>query len=187
MRNERDIDDAIDHAVRDIMRLEPRAGFRGRVLGRLEQAGRAANASWFTLPGFAVAMAVLAMAIAIAALLRTNGAVAPADAPVVAQKEAPAPVEVRPIAPPAPATVEPSAKTPAVRPRREPAVVFPPPGVVTAASVPDPAAVPAGASPGPGAGSELIVITPAPLAIMPLIVPPIVIPPIVIAPTRPPR
>lgn len=189
MRNERDIDDAIDRAVRDIMHVEPRAGFRGRVLGRLEQPGRAAGPVWFTLPRLAVAVAAaMVLAIGIAVLLRNNAPVAPADAPVVAQKEAPPPaVEVRPVAPPAADPVEPSTKTPAVRPRREPAVVFPPPGVVTATSVPDSETPPAGARPAPRAGSELIIITPAPLVITPLIVPPIVIPRIVIAPIRPPR
>jgi hypothetical protein len=53
--------------------------------------------------------------------------------------------------------------------------------VVTAATVPDPeATAPAAAKEPavPGAGSEFIVITPAPLVIAPLIIPPIVIPPI---------
>jgi hypothetical protein len=187
MRNESDIDDAIDRAVRDIMHAEPRAGFRGRVLARLRPAS-SGQRSWFTLPRFAAAMVVLAMAIAIAALLRPNAVVAPADTPVVAQKETPAPPEVRPsAAPQAPTGVDPGPKTGAMRPQREPAVAFPPPGMVTAASVPEAGAAALTARPAPGARSELIVITPAPLVIAPLIVPPIVIPPIIIQPIRQPR
>ena len=186
MRNEREIDDAIDRAVRDIMNADPRTGFRGRVLGRLEQPASATSPSWFTLPRFAAAMAVLAMAVAIAALFRTNGTVAPAEPPVIAQKQLPAPVEVRPVPSDHPAPVEQRTKTPAVRPRRDqPAVKFPPQGVVTAASVPDPAATTPAVRPDPAvpaAGTELIIVTPVPLVIAPLIIPPIVIPPI-----RPPR
>jgi hypothetical protein len=59
--------------------------------------------------------------------------------------------------------------------------------MVTAATVPDPETSPSAVRPAPGARSELIVITPAPLVIMPLVVPPIVIPAIVIQPVRTPR
>jgi hypothetical protein len=185
MRNESDIDNAIDRAVRDIMHAEPRAGFRGRVLGRLRATGRG-EGSWLTPPRVAAAMAVLAIAIAIGALLRTHDPQAPANTPVVAQKEPPVPTDVRPVTPPAPAPAEAGTNAPAARPRREPAVAFPPPGTVTAASVP-PDATPPPVRPAPGARSELIVLTPAPLVIAPLIVPPIVIPPIVIQPNRTPR
>jgi hypothetical protein len=184
MRNESDIDNAIDRAVRDIMHAEPRAGFRGRVLARLRSTS-SPEGSWLTLPRAAAAMAVLAIAIAVGALLRTNDPQVPAGTPVVAQKETPAQTDLRPVTPPAPVTVEPGTKTPEARPSREPAVAFPPPGTVTAASVP-PDVTPS-ARPAPGATSELIVLTPVPLVIAPLIVPPIVIPPIVIQPTRTPR
>lgn len=198
MRNDLELDDAIDRAVHDIMSAEPRAGFQNRVLARLEDAvpstgwGPSARyarsgqgASWFTLPRFAAAMSVLAVAIAGAALLRTNEAQAPAPAPasVVAQTPPSAPQEVRPVAQ-APAA-SPKPTTELAQRRDKPRVKFPPKGVVAAASVADPEATTPAAQPDPAAaaaGSELLIITPVPLVIAPLIIQPIVIPPI-----RPPR
>ena len=195
MRSEREIDDAIDRAVRDIMSAEPRAGFRGRVLGRLDERGPSTRsgqalstssgqaASWFSLPRFAAAMALLAMAIAIAALLRTADSQVPPGAPAVAQKEPAAAPEVRAVTPDAAVPVE---RQSAPAPRRErPRVVFPPKGVVAAASVADPESTTRAAQPvpaGPSGGSDPSALMPAPIVIAPLIVEPIVIRPI-----RPPQ
>lgn len=180
MRSEREIDDAIDRAVRDIMSAEPRAGLRGRVLGRLDERGP--STSWLTLPRLAAAMALLAMAIAIAALLRTAESQAPASAPAVAQKEPAAAPEVRPATPDA---AVPVGRQSAPTRRGRPGVVFPPKGVVAAASVADPDTTTRAAQPvpaGPSASSEPSGLMPAPIVIAPLIVEPIVIRPI-----RPPQ
>ena len=191
MRSDREIDDAIDRAVRDIMSTEPPAGFRGRVLGRLEDPGNptaSGTASWFTLPRFAAAMAVLAVAIATGSLLRSNRAAAPTNTPVVAQNQPapPAPSDVRPVAEAPAAVPAPAAErsTPPAQRRGDPQVKFPPKGVVAATSVAPDATTPA-AQPDPAgaaAGSEVLILTPVPLVIAPLIVQPIVIPTI-----RPPR
>ena len=193
MRSDLELDDAIDRAVRDMMSADARAGFRNRVLARLEDAvpstgwgpsaRYARSASWFTLPRVAAAMSVLAVAIAVAALLRTNPAQAPAPAPAVAQTQPAAPHEVRPVGQAPAASPQPT--TQLAQRRGKPRVKFPPKGVVAAASVADPEATTPAAQPDPAAaaaGSELLIITPVPLAIAPLIIPPIVIPPI-----RPPR
>ena len=196
MRSDLELDDAIDRAVRDMMSADARAGFRNRVLARLEDAvpstgwGPSARyarsgqgASWFTLPRVAAAMSVLAVAIAVAALLRTNQAQAPPPAPVVAQTQPAAPQEVRPVVQ-APAA-SPKPTTELAQRRDKSRIKFPPKGVVAAASVADPEATTPAAQPDPAAaaaGSELLIITPVPLVIAPLIIQPIVIPPI-----RPPR
>jgi len=196
MRSDLELDDAIDRAVRDMMSADARAGFRNRVLARLEDAvpstggGPSARyarsgqgASWFTLPRVAAALSVLAVAIAVAALLRTNQAQAPAPAPVVAQTQPAAPQEVRPVVQ-APAA-SPKPTTELAQRRDKSRIKFPPKGVVAAASVADPEATTPAAQPDPAAaaaGSELLIITPVPLVIAPLIIQPIVIPPI-----RPPR
>lgn len=195
MRSEREIDDAIDRAVRDIMSAEPRAGFRGRVLGRLQERGPSTGSgqalatssghttSWFTLPRFAAAMALLAMVIAIAALLRTTGPQVPASAPAVAQRE---PADAPAVRPPTPHVAVPVEPQSAPAPRRErPRVTFPPKGVVAAASVADPETTTRSAEPvpaGPSAGSE-----PSGLMLSPIVIAPLIIEPIVIRPIRPPQ
>jgi hypothetical protein len=192
MRSDREIDDAIDRAVRDIMSTEPPAGLRGRVLGRLEDpasfTASGKTSSWFTLPRFAAGMALLAVAIATVSLLRSDRAAAPAGTPVVAQNQPapPAPSDVRPVDPapvPVPAPAAEPTTPPAPR-RGDPQVKFPARGVVAATSVAPDATTPAGQPDpaGAAASADVLILTPVPLVIAPLIVQPIVIPPI-----RPPR
>ena len=66
MRTDRDLDDAIDRAVRAIMSVEPRAGLRGRVLDRLERR----PAVVFALPRLAGAAAAVTVATFAFLLLR---------------------------------------------------------------------------------------------------------------------
>lgn len=144
MGSERDIDDAIDRAVRDIMSVEPQAGLRGRVLERIERPG----ARLFALPRLAGAGALAAIALISFLLVRP---VPPPEQPELATNTVPAPV---PDAGPPPETsrsardtAAPPAAGPAAPPRQArrsaprapapppaPAPQFPPRGVVAAAT-----------------------------------------------------
>lgn len=177
MRTERDIDNAIDRAVRDIMSVDPRPDLRRRVLSRLERPERA----WFFFPQLAAAAALIVIVVA-AALLRNTDGTGPKGTSHVAKRE-PASIHLPAPAPPTlplPNPERASAAPATTRGGAQP--MFPPQGRVAAASLP----VDATSSPQPGAAgaatpraepssSEL---APKPIVIEPLMITPIVIPPI---------
>ena len=137
MGTERDIDDAIDRAVRDIMSVEPPVGLRGRVLTRLQQPA----SRGLVRPLFAAA-ALTAAALLAFALLRPAPQPVPGDtlagvhrpgtprtSPAV-QPEPPAPPHAAESTGPRPASPR------STRPTRPSGPVrFPPRGVVAAASL----------------------------------------------------
>jgi hypothetical protein len=109
----RDLDDAIDWAVREMMSAEPRAGFRGRVLARIDEPRRA----WLTVPRLTGATVCAAALVAVLVLDRGQERPARPSAPTVERaaiaENAPGPGTPRePIAGPAPAVV----RAPATRP-----------------------------------------------------------------------
>ena len=185
MASDRHIDDAIDQAVRDIMRAEPRAGLRGRVLTEIEQPSR----RFQFRPVFAGAALLAVAAVLVAVLLRP----APSSAPesTVARQDHPAPTaapipEVKtPTAALPTATDAPERGTqPAPRSAERDGVVFPPRGMVAAANVPvdvEPA-VALVSLPDSAVGTA-DAKTPEPPIVVPRIeIAPIVIAPIVITP-----
>ena len=185
MATDRHIDDAIDQAVRDIMRAEPRAGLRGRVLLEIEQPSR----RFQFRPAFAGAALLAVAAVLVAVLLRP----APSSAPesTAARQDRPAPVpapapEVKapPVPPPAAVDSADRGPQPAPRPRKGDRVVFPPSGMVAAASVPvDAEPTVALVSLPDSAVGTADAQTPEPPIVVPRIeIAPIAIPPIVITP-----
>jgi hypothetical protein len=190
MGSDRDIDDAIDHAVRDIMGVEPRAGLRARVLDRLERP----RAGLFAVPRLAAAAAVVAIAVIAFFVMRAAPERIPAPeiagitAPVAAPDTPPATVA----APTTTAKAEPAPRreVPRSAPRRprtpagQDIVEFPARGVVAAATV-------AGAMPPPG---EAVDVVPMPLdpgaqpiAIEAIRIEPLAVERIVVAAIPPPR
>jgi hypothetical protein len=69
------LDRAIDRAVRDLMQVDPRAGFRRRVLARLEPAPMRSSPMFFRVAG-AGALAVLVLAVLV---LRYGGSTVDVD------------------------------------------------------------------------------------------------------------
>lgn len=144
MASDRDIDDAIDRAVRDIMGAEPRPGLRGRVLERIERP----TGLVFSWPRLAAAGAVAAAAMLSFMLWRPAPPLPETDlatktAPVVRpgivepRDAAPAP---RPVPPPAGAAAPAQAPRRSTTPARQPQAPvapphFPAPGVVSAATI----------------------------------------------------
>jgi hypothetical protein len=182
------VDEAIDRAVRDLMRREPPAGFRARVLSRLE-APRRRFAVW---PALATATGVLAVA-AIGTLLLREVRVdtPPAAAPVSVSQSAPPP---RPeAAPPSQAVGAPPVDPPARRaPRAEPirTATFPPrDDRVSATSLAPTRSEPAEAMPPPVLDeTESFLPSPSRIDVRPLTSPtPIDIAPIIIPPLHIPR
>lgn len=190
MNSQRDIDDAIDRAVRDLMSVEPRTGLRGRVLADLESRGT----EWFSLPRLAGAAAVVAVGISLGLFiwsLTTQDPVRPATltgnepAEAAAPRGAPASVPAASPASQADRTRKPapSARRSSAPPRRP---QFPAPGAVTAAnlgaqSMPD-AALPEGTA------RSAPAVAGAPDIVIPMIqIQPLVIDTIVIDPIGPPR
>lgn len=195
MAPDRDIDDAIDRAVRDFMSAEPRPGFRARVLERLARR----PSTWFALPRVAAAAALLVILVAAVQMARHARPLTPPPTPTEstaeARPEAPAgraleapPADVRPA--PAPASGSASrAESPAAPPRRTPAPPdtppssagpqFPPRGAVAAATL-------VGASSAPSATIDGMPVPLAPdaepLVIEPLTIAPLAIEPLVVAP-----
>jgi hypothetical protein len=130
----KDLDDAIDRAVRDIMSAEPRPGLRGRVLGRLER--RAAGAWRFAFPTVASALALALVAFAV---IQRRPATPTQPSPSTTVATRPAPSVAAPTAP----LSEPPSTSPAVTPRvSAPTVHRVAPGLVQAASVDDESVVP---------------------------------------------
>jgi hypothetical protein len=129
------LDEAIDHAVRRIMSVDPPAGLRRRVLERLD----APEGAWGRVPTFAYAGAVLALMVVVTLVFQqrrpeppaaTSGPVAGVALPPVASPDAAAPA-----AQPTP-TEEPRSRIPR-RPRPEPVVERAPDRRISAASLPD--------------------------------------------------
>jgi hypothetical protein len=176
MRTERDIDEAIDRAVRDIMGAEPRAGLRARVLGRLTRPER----PWFTFPQLAAAAALIAIVIVgTTVLLRNRDGAVPY--PSHTAKQQPAPIHL-PAPLPQVAETDPPRATSVPRPIQRRAV-FPPRGSVAAASLPPDAAPPIAAAPAETPGDP----EPSAPSLKPIVIAPVTIAPIVVAPIRPPR
>jgi hypothetical protein len=189
MNSEREIDDAIDRAVREIMSVEPRAGLRGRVLAELESRS---DGRW-SFPRLAGAAAVLAVGI-LMLFIWSRPSPHPVGPATMAGKESPeaaapegAPASV-PAAPPAsPGDSTPTPAPSAQRSRaRARGPQFPAPGAVTAAnlgaqSMTDAPLLEATAASAPAVGG-------APEIVIPMIqIQPLIIDTIVIDPIRPPR
>ncbi len=136
-RTERDIDAAIDRAVREIMSVEPRPGFRRRVLERLTDAPPA-RWSWARVTG---GMAAAAATLVAALWLNTADRSPAPAAPTVARQQ---PTDVVLPAPSPSPTTQPrqlavnkpvgSVNTPRTVLRKP--VAQPPPGRVEATSLP---------------------------------------------------
>lgn len=104
MTTDRQLDDAIDRAVRELMSVDPPAGLRARVLARLERPRRV----WVTVPRLAAA-AALAAAVLIAFVLFREGTTPPKDVQVAVQSAEPVrPTPDRPIAKDAPVAPPPA-------------------------------------------------------------------------------
>ena len=185
MASDRHIDDAIDQAVRDIMRAEPPAGLRGRVLTEIERPSR----RFQFRPAFAGAALLAVAAVLVAVLLRP----APSSAPesIAARQDQPAPVpspvpdvKTPPAAPPAVTDSTDRVPQPTPHSPDRDRVVFPPQGMVAAANVPVDAepAVALVSLPDSAVGTA-DAKTPEPPIVVPRIeIAPIVIAPIVITP-----
>ena len=179
MRSERNIDDAIDRAVREIMDVEPSAGLRRRVLDRLEHP----QSAWLTMPRLAAAAALVA--IVFAAVLFRAGAPEPTVPSTVARVDPKPPVVETGPAPrhsgPEVVDVPPVSSTP-----REKSLIFPAPGTVAATSLAGDVNV--AAEPlEPIAPIMLGDAEPSGIAPKPIAIEPLNIAPITIAPIRPPR
>jgi hypothetical protein len=183
------VDEAIDRAVRELMRRDTPAGFRARVLARLDAPPRR-MAMW---PALATAAGVLAVAAIGLVVLREPVTDAPSH-PVPVAASGPAPAGPATDAPRRPETAPPAADSPVRRaPRAEPvrtATFGPRDGRVAAASLAVPRPEPADAGPAPAAIVESVAETagPSPIAVRPLASPnPIEIAPITVPPLQIPR
>jgi hypothetical protein len=192
------LDDAIDRAVRDMLRHEPPAGFRRRVLARLNAPARR-TVLW---PGLAAAAAAIVIIALANVFMRDVPQSAVTPRPEVAAR---VPDNPPPVGIPAPrvegASSAPAGERPGGRaPQREPvrvATFGPRDGRVSAASVrerPLPADTTAGeiAVEDPMAGGLPPIAVnplsgPQPLEITPIVVAPILIPRVQLAPVSPPR
>ena len=194
MRSERDIDEAIDQAVRDIMTREPGRGLRARVLAEIQRPrARAA----FALRMVSAVAAAAVVVIAAAVLLLRSGGLDPVNLPL-AQVSTPAaapqvPVTTPsrpgldlpgdrgvPVAPPARRNRDPRASAPAAAP------VFPERGAVAAASVVEtadvrPFATEPAAAPGPASNDS------PPIVIREIQIAPLVVERLAVSPIPPPR
>ena len=177
------IDRAIDRAVRDIMRVDPPAGLRRRVMARIEAPPRRS----ILFPRFTVAAAALAVLVLTVVLMRPT---APAPAPIQ-QAAAPA----APAAAPRPVTPAPAKVTAASRPATGPKIekirmppvanVFGSGSGVSSTSLrdaPDAARVET-VDQGPAEPAGVL----APIAVRPLNVPPIAVEPLRIPTIAPPK
>jgi hypothetical protein len=188
MASDRQLDDAIDRAVRDIMRAEPRTGLRGRVLTEIERQPR----GFVFRRAFAGAALLAVAAVLVAVLMRPSRTPAPEriavrqEQPAAAPAAPASPVIVTPQAPPPPPS-DPPSRPPATRPLQGNQVAFPPQGTVTAANAPvaAEAAVTLVSLPDSAIGTA-DAKTPEPPIVVPRIeVRPISVPPIAITPMLP--
>jgi hypothetical protein len=201
------IDRAIDQAVRKMMRVDPPAGLRRRVMARIE-AGPGTRGFLGSLrigppsrsivvPAFAVAAALAILVLGVIATRNNGLPPSSADAPAVAVAEkAPAGGSrvARAMPDAAPAPRPPRVATPRRAGfRREPIPMAPVADIfgtreTSIAAASDPTADAVWTAPA-AAGIDDSVAAPAPLVVRPVGVPPIDTPPIVIAPLavgRPP-
>jgi hypothetical protein len=185
MHSEREIDDAIDRAVREIMSVEPRAGLRGRVLAELESP-RIQPSSLLLFAG-AAALASIAAVVFIWSRPSPDPAVQEAvlreQSPVVPPSAAPATASVTP---PAVQSRQKSAPTPPATGHRTQLPRFPARGTVAAANVaPDVTVLPGmrseTAAPLPQSGTAPEIAIPA------IRIQPLTVDRIVVAPIPPPR
>lgn len=188
-RTERDVDAAIDRAVREIMSAEPRPGFKHRVLRRLHEG----PAQRWTLARLATLATATAASLLALWLLSPRSPQAPDTR--VATQHAPAPVTRPAPGPDAPRPEPPVRSAPPARtavPSPPPVLRQPPPGRVEAASIvvedvrsePAIAAMPALAELDPIRIAPLLT---EPLRLRELSIPALTIEPITIAPLSPPR
>jgi hypothetical protein len=162
----KDLDDAIDRAVRDIMSAEPRPGFRGRVLDRLDRDSERRtrqSKSWsasgirrLALPAFAGAL-LLAMLSLVVMQRRDARLAEPSPSTTVAARPEPPVTTPPPSLGKEPST--PSVVTPPVTSAQRVA-----PGVVQAASVEDAPAAPLDEDAGLKALNRLAPLGVAPIA-----------------------
>jgi hypothetical protein len=191
MNSEREIDDAIDRAVREIMSVEPRAGLRGRVLAVLESGG----AGRMSFPRLAGAAAALAVGILVFFIWSrpspdpvrpaTMAGNEPADAAAPPRAPSPVPAGV-------PESLSGQTLEPAPSARRSGAPArpprFPAPGKVTAANLGARPMADATLLGGTAAPSAAAAVGGAPEIFIPTIqIQPLIIDTIVIDPIRPPR
>ena len=189
MASERRIDDAIDQAVRDIMRAEPRAGLRGRVLTEIERPSR----GFQFRPAFAGVALLVVAAVLVTVLLRPTTSSIPEstaarqDQPARAPIPTPAPdMKTPPVTPSTPVESAVRGRQPAPQADRD-RVVFPPPGMVAAASVVgevEPAAALA-SLPDSAVGTADANTPERPIVVPRIEITPISIPPIAITPMLP--
>jgi hypothetical protein len=180
------LDEAIDHAVRRIMSVDPPAGLRRRVLERLDSPERA----WGRVPTFAYAGAVLALMVVVTLVFQDREPEPPTTSPPVARATphfTPAPAVERPVTAPAP----PDEAALRVRRRRAPdPVVQPlPDRRVSAASLPDddPPVVASAAEGAPPVEPDAIAAVPPIKSPMPIQIAPLVIEPLRVDPIPPPK
>jgi hypothetical protein len=200
------LDDAIDRAVRDMLRHEPPAGFRRRVLARLQRTSAGSKAvaparRTVLWPGLAAAAAAIVIIALVNVFVRDVPQSAVTPRPEVAAR---VPDNPPPVGIPAPRVEAASSERTGERagrraPRREPvrvATFGPRDGRVSATSVrerPLPATTagqiaveePIAGGPPPIAVTPLS--GPPPLEITPIVVAPILIPRVQLAPVSPPR
>jgi hypothetical protein len=190
------IDDAIDRAVRDLVRHDPPAGFRRRVLSRLDSPARRT----FFWPGLATAAAALAVVTMVVTMRDEPGGPTPAPQQTAVSEPAPSPAVV----PTAPSQGRVTEQVAPPRSRRAPenepvrmATFGPPDGRVSAASLKEAALPVAGGAdeavpesftmPAPPPIAVGAIEPPPPLAIPPIVVVPIQIPRMQLMPVSPPR
>jgi hypothetical protein len=180
------IDDAIDRAVRDLMRHDPPAGFRRRVLSRLDSPARRT----FFWPGLATAAAALAFVTMVVTMRDEPGVPTPAPQRTAVGEPAPSPAVV----PTAPSQGRGTERVAPPRLRRAPesepvrmATFGPRDGRVSAASLKE-AAVPVAAAAAEAVQEDSTMPSPPPIAVGPIEPPPpLAILPIVVAPIQIPR
>ena len=197
--NQTRLDAVIDRAVRDIMRRDPPAGLRSRVLSRLDAPARRV----FAWPQLATAAAAVA-AVAIAVVMLRDAPPVPSPASSAPQPVAASQPASVPAGPSSAGSQPPARTTPAGQPRRQAA---PPEPVRTAtfgprdgrigaanlrtepAGVADRAEAVAVDAPEPLPPAIVVdALGPmTPLQIAPIVVAPIQIPRIQVAPVPPPR
>lgn len=190
------IDDAIDRAVRDLVRRDPPAGFRRRVLSRLDSPAAPRTFLW---PGLATAAAALAVVTMMVLGRDEPGGPTPAPQQTAVGEPAPSPAVV-PATPSQGHTAERGAPPRLRRTSEEEPVRMatfgPRDGRVSAASLEEPpppaarldeaAAEHASLAPPPPIAVGRIE-PPPPLAIPPIVVVPIQIPRMQLPPASPPR
>lgn len=181
------IDDAIDRAVRDLVRRDPPAGFRRRVLSRLDSPAAPRTLLW---PGLATAAAALAVVTMVVMMRDEPGGPAPAPQRTAVGEPAPSPAVV-PTTPLQGRTTERGTPPRLRRPSEDEPVRMatfgPRDGRVSAASLKE-APPPAADRLDEAAAEHATLAPPPPIAVGRIEPPPpLAIPPIVVVPIQIPR